>query len=79
MELRHLDQNIDANPHPDWRSDDYDVRLWLTVAPIWQTPWFKQGARMERQALGGWSLSDIHSARGGIPFSAFDYSEDKTY
>jgi hypothetical protein len=40
-----------ADPHLDWGSADYDVRQRLTVAPIWQTPWFKQGNGIERQAL----------------------------
>ncbi len=68
-----------VDPHLDWGSADYDVRQRLTVAPIWQTPWFKQGTEIERQALGGWALSGIYTARGGIPFSVFDYSEDETF
>jgi hypothetical protein len=67
-----------ADPRLDWGSADYDIRQRLSVAPIWQTPWFKQGTGIERQALGGWALSGIYSARGGIPFSVFDYSEDET-
>jgi hypothetical protein len=67
-----------ADPHLDWGSADYDIRQRLTVAPIWQTPWFKQGSEIERQALGGWALSGIYTARGGIPFSVFDGSESET-
>jgi hypothetical protein len=67
-----------ADPHLDWGSADYDVRQRLTVAPIWQTPWFKQGTGIERQALGGWALSGIYTARGGIPFSVFDGNESET-
>jgi hypothetical protein len=68
-----------ADPHLDWGSADYDVRQRLTVAPIWQTPWFKHGNGFEREALGGWTLSGIYTARGGVPFSVFDYSEDETF
>ncbi len=68
-----------ADPHLDWGSADYDIRQRLTVAPIWQTPWFKQGNGLERQALGGWALSGIYTARGGVPFSVFDYTEDETF
>ena len=68
-----------VDPKLDWGSADYDVRQRLTVAPIWETPWFKQGPKIERQVLGGWALSGIYSARGGIPFSVFDYSEDETF
>ena len=67
-----------ADPHLDWGSADYDIRQRLTIAPIWQTPWFKQGSEIERQALGGWALSGIYTARGGIPFSVFDDSESET-
>jgi hypothetical protein len=68
-----------ADPGLDWGSADYDVRQRLAVAPIWQTPWFKQGSRIEREGLGGWALSGIYTARGGVPFSVFDYSEDETF
>ena len=68
-----------ANPGLDWGSADYDVRQRLSLAPIWQTPWFKQGTGVEHQALGGWLVSGIFTARGGVPFSVFDYSEDETY
>ena len=67
-----------ADPHLDWGSADYDIRQRLTIAPIWQTPWFKQGSEIERRALGGWALSGIYTARGGIPFSVFDASESET-
>jgi hypothetical protein len=67
-----------ADPHLDWGSADYDVRQRLVIAPIWQIPWFKQGRGIEHQALGGWALSGIYTARGGAPFSVFDYSEDET-
>jgi hypothetical protein len=67
-----------ADPHLDWGSADYDVRQRLTVAPIWQTPWFKQGTGIERHALGGWALSGIYTARGGVPFSVFDAGEEET-
>ena len=67
-----------VDPKLDWGSADYDVRQRLTIAPIWQTPWFKQGTGIEHRAFGGWALSGIYTARGGIPFSVFDYSEDGT-
>ncbi len=67
-----------ADPGLDWGSADYDIRQRLTMAPVWQTPWYKQGSGMKRQAFGGWALSGIYTARGGVPFSVFDYSEDET-
>ena len=68
-----------ANPHLDWGSADYDVRQRLTVAPIWETPWFNQGTGLKHRALAGWALSGIYTARGGVPFSVIDYSEDETF
>jgi hypothetical protein len=68
-----------AKPLLDWGSSDYDVRQRLVVAPIWEMPWFKQGAGIQREVLGGWGVGGIYTARGGIPFSAFDYSEDETF
>jgi hypothetical protein len=68
-----------AKPLLDWGSSDYDVRQRLVVAPIWEMPWFKQGSGIQREVLGGWGVGGIYTARGGIPFSAFDYSEDETF
>jgi hypothetical protein len=68
------------DPGLDWGSSDFDIRQRLSIAPIWQTPWFsKSGSLLERQALGGWSLSGIFTARGGVPFSIYDYTFDETY
>jgi hypothetical protein len=62
------------DPKLDWGSSDFDVRNRLTFSPIWQTPWFKTGRGVERQALGGWTISSIFTARTGIPFSIYDES-----
>jgi hypothetical protein len=67
-----------ANPGLDWGSADFDVRNRLALSPIWETPWFKQGPMMEREALGGWTFSGIYTARTGSPFSVFDYDNDVT-
>jgi len=64
------------NPGLDWGSSDFDVRNRIAIAPIWESPWFKNGNGLQRQALGGWSVSSIITARGGIPFSVYDYSND---
>ena len=61
------------NPKLDWGSSDFDVGKRLVIAPIWQTPWYKS-ERGLGEALGGWSLTAIFTARTGIPFSAYDYN-----
>jgi len=63
-----------SNPKLDWGSSDYDVRQRFVVAPIWQTPWFSKGRSPLAEGLGGWTLSGIFTARGGVPFSAYDYT-----
>ena len=66
------------DPKLDWGSADYDIRQRLVIAPIWQTPWFKQGSGIEHQTLGGWAFSGIYTVRGGTPFSVFDAGETET-
>jgi len=64
------------HPQLDWGSSDYDIRQRIVVSPIWETPWFKSGKGVATQALGGWSVVGIITARTGTPFSAFDYTDD---
>ena len=60
------------DPRLDWASSDYDIRHRLTVAPIYEVPFFKNGRGFERQALGGWTLVGLFTIRTGTPFSVFD-------
>jgi hypothetical protein len=59
------------NPLLDWGSSDFDIRQRLVVSPIWETPWYKSGKGLG-EALGGWSLVGVFTARSGIPFTAYD-------
>jgi len=68
-----------ADPKLDWGPSDFDQPQRIALAPIWATPWFKHGTSIEREALGGWNISGIFTARSGVPFSVFDYSNDETY
>jgi carboxypeptidase family protein len=67
------------NPKLDWASSDYDIRNRIAISPIWETPWFKSGRGIETEALGGWMVADIFTARSGVPFSAFDYTYDENF
>jgi carboxypeptidase family protein len=60
------------DPRLDWGSSDYDIRHRLTVAPIYEIPFFKSGRGFARQALGGWTLVGLFTVRTGTPFSVFD-------
>jgi hypothetical protein len=64
------------DPRLDWGSSDFDIRHRLVLSPIWQTPWFKSGRGFRTEALGGWNISGIFTARTGTPFSVFDYTYD---
>lgn len=68
-----------ADPKLDWGPSDFDQPQRIALAPIWETPWFKHGTGIEREAFGGWNISGIYTARSGVPFSVFDYSNDETY
>jgi hypothetical protein len=61
-----------ANPRLDWGNSDYDVRNRFVVSPIWELPWLKNGRGVAGEALGGWSVVGIFTARTGIPFTAYD-------
>ena len=63
-----------TRPGLDWGTSDYNVGNRIVLSPVWETPWFKSGNLLGREALGGWTVSGIISARTGTPFSVFDYS-----
>lgn len=67
------------DPALDWGSSDYDVRNRLTLSPIWETPWFRNGNKLAKDALGGWTLSGIVTVRTGIPFSVYDATNELNY
>jgi len=60
-----------ANPMLDWGNSDFDVRNRFVVSPIWETPWYKNEKGLG-EALGGWNLVGVFTARTGIPFTAYD-------
>jgi hypothetical protein len=68
-----------GDPKLDWGSSDYDIRQRLTFSPIWSTPWFKTGTHLQREALGGWTVSGIVTIRTGVPFSIYDSSNIENY
>jgi len=64
-----------TNPKLDWGSSDFDIRHRIVVSPIWETPWFKTGHSVKAEALGGWSLVGIFTARSGIPFNVYEHQQ----
>lgn len=68
-----------VDPKLDWGNSDYDVRNRFVMSPIWTVPWFKNGTTFRAQALGGWSLAGIYSARTGVPFSFFDIDNEEFF
>jgi hypothetical protein len=66
------------DPKLDWGSSDYDVRHRVVISPIWDTPWYKSGKGIG-EALGGWEVSGIFTARTGTPFSIYDITDEQSY
>ena len=64
-----------ANPRLDWGSADFDVRQRLDPRSHLGDPVVQAGNEFEREALGGWNVSGIYTARGGVPFSVYDYDQ----
>jgi outer membrane receptor protein involved in Fe transport len=62
------------NPWLDYGNADYDVRHRLSLVMTWTEPFLKSGRGVTRQVAGGWSISPIFTARTGIPFSVWDFS-----
>jgi hypothetical protein len=44
----------------------------VTVSPIYELPWLKNGRDWKHQVGGGWTLVGIFTARTGVPFSIYD-------
>jgi hypothetical protein len=64
-----------THPQLDYGNSDGDVKHRFVISPMWQTPWFKTGRGFLPQALGGWTISAIYTARTGIPFSLYDLTD----
>jgi hypothetical protein len=61
------------NPRLDRGNSDFDLRHRFVASAIWEEPFFSRSSyRLLRNALGGWSLAPIFTARTGIPFTIFD-------
>jgi hypothetical protein len=67
------------HPKLDWGSSDFDIRNRVVISPIWETPWLKGGKGAAAQAVGGWSLVGIFTARTGSPFSVYDSSNELNF
>ncbi len=62
------------NPKLDWGSSDYDIPNRFVVAPIWETPWYRGRGGLLPEIAGNWVISGIFTARGGTPFSVYDFT-----
>lgn len=61
--------------HPllDWGSSDFNIKHRIVLSPIWELPWYRNKGGIG-EALGGWTLTGIFTARTGTPFSVYDYT-----
>ena len=60
------------DPGLDKGASDFDIRNRFTIAPIWDTPWYKGQGNLRGELLGGYHLSGIYTARTGTPFTYVD-------
>jgi hypothetical protein len=60
------------SPNINKGNADYDVRQRVVVSAVWDVPGHKTGHGIAAQALGGWSLAPIFTARTGSPYTIFD-------
>jgi hypothetical protein len=60
------------SPNLNKGNADFDNRQRLVISAVWDVPVYKTGHGIAAQALGGWSLAPIFTARTGSPYSIFD-------
>lgn len=58
------------NPHYDYGSDlGYDQRHIFNATYIYTLPFFRTGTLLQRDTLGGWTISGITAAHSGTPIN----------
>ena len=67
------------NPALDHGNSDFDIRHRFVLAPVYRTPWFdhRKGGYV-KQALFGWEVTGIYTARTGNPFTLYDSTNDSS-
>ncbi len=66
------------NPNLDRGNAEFDIRHRVTIAPVYEEPFFRQPG-IANLALGGWSMSAIFVAQTGSPYSVFDSTNALNY
>ena len=67
------------NPALDHGNSDFDIRNRFVLAPVYRTPWFdhRKGGYLT-QALFGWEVTGIYTARTGSPFTLYDTTNNSS-
>jgi hypothetical protein len=60
------------NPNLDYGYADFDTRHRAVISWTWEIPTPKFSKAVAQHLLGGWEVSGILQARGGVPFTVFD-------
>ena len=60
------------DPGLDKGASDTDIRNRFTIAPIWDTPWYKGESNLKSEVFGGYHISGIYTVRTGTPFTYVD-------
>jgi len=61
-------------PKLDKGTADFDARHRVALSAVWTIPYARGTHGFEKQALDGWELASIFTARTGNPFTVFDSS-----
>jgi outer membrane receptor protein involved in Fe transport len=62
------------NPRLDWGPSEFNNRHRLALSAVWQVPYAKGTHGAMKEALDGWTISPILTARSGNPFTIYDLS-----
>jgi len=62
------------NPKLDWGPSEYNNRNRVAISAVWEIPFAKGTHGVERQALDGWAIAPIFTARSGNPFTIYDFT-----
>lgn len=60
------------DPGYDRGTSDLDIRQRFVFSPVYTLPWYKNRRDLKGEALGGWLLTGIFTARTGSSFTYYD-------
>ena len=62
------------NPRLDWGPSEFNNRHRVAISAVWQIPYANGTHGAIKQALDGWTIAPIFTARSGNPYTIYDLS-----